>query len=171
MDTTNWDLIRFQYEVLGTSLTQLAQEHGLGLPMLEFAAKEWKPIPLAQQKALQFPDISSLEEISKEMVNKVREHTRIHSVLKQKFLGPKYIALEVLLLSKAQQVLAEMDVKDKQAANSLRTITAVLKDLLEQNSLLHVSSEREELEDGRQPTSWEVRIVDTTTEIDGPEEA
>ena len=161
MDTTNWDMIRFQYEILGESLKDLATEHNVTLPVLKFNAEEegWKPIPLAQQKALQFPDVSSMETITKEMVKQVKEHTRTASILKQKFLGPKYIALEALLLSKATQVLANLDVSDGRSANSLRTITAVLKDLLEQNSILHVDSEKEDLEVDRAPTEWKVTIV------------
>jgi hypothetical protein len=174
---TNWDLIKFQYEVLGESLEDLAAVHEVSPAVLKFNAESWKPIPLAQQKALQFPDLSSLEEITKEMAKQVREHARTASLLKQKFLGPKYIALEAMLLTQATTILSNIDPKDPRSANSVKTITSVLKELLEQNSILHVSSEKEDFEAGTGPTKWEISFVtpegehaEESTEEDGAEE-
>lgn len=159
----NWDLIRFQYEILGSPLEDLAREHEITLPVLRYNADTWEPIPLAQQKALQFPDVSSLEVITKEMTKQVKNHARAASVLKQRYLGPKYIALEALILSKATMAMTSLDVKDPRAANSIRTITSVMKELLEQNSILHVDSEKEDLGTDSAPTKWEVKFVDSET--------
>jgi len=173
MTETNWDMVKFQYEILGMSLEELSKEHDLSLPLLKFSAENWKPLPAAQQKVLQFPDTSSLEKITKDLTKQVREEVRTASVIKQRFLSKKYISLEIQLLTKANQVLANLDPKEKSAANSIRTITEVLRALLEQNSLLHVTSEREDFDEGGTPTKWEIVFVDAKDdkpEITGSEE-
>jgi hypothetical protein len=157
---TNWELIKFQYEILGSSVEDLAAEHEVSATVLEYNAKSWKRIPLAEQKALDIKDLTSLDSITKEVVQHVREQARASSLLKQKFLGPKYIALEAMLLTKANLVLASLDPKEKGAANSIKTISSVLKELLEQNYLLSADAEREELSDASAPTEWTIRIVE-----------
>jgi hypothetical protein len=157
---TNWELIKFQYEILGTSLEDLAVEHEVSPTVLKYNAASWKRIPLAEQKLLDFKDLSSVESITKEVVQHVRDQARASSLLKQKFLGPKYIALEALLLTKANAVLASLDPKEKGAANSIKTISSVLKELLEQNYLLSAEAEKEELGESAAPTEWKVTIVE-----------
>jgi hypothetical protein len=39
---TNWELIKFQYEILGSSVEDLAAEHEVSATVLEYNAKSWE---------------------------------------------------------------------------------------------------------------------------------
>jgi len=160
MSEINWELVKFQYEVLGMSLPDLASQYNLSLSHIELAAEDWVRIPLAERKALVIEDTSSMEKVTEQMLRQVREQARTSSILKQKHLGPKYMALEVMLLSKATEVLQNLDINDRNSATAVKTLTSVLKDLLEHNTLINAEGDKEEFGDGGGVNKWEITIVE-----------
>ena len=87
MSDTNWDLVKFKYEVLGITLEQLAAEYSESLAVLKFNSQTWKQIPLAKQEQINLEDISSLEDVLERLGDETATQTKAFSVLKQKFLG------------------------------------------------------------------------------------
>ena len=155
---TNWDLLKFKYEVLGASVESLAQEHQVSLPVLKFNSQNWTQIPLAKKKPLDLKGLSSLEEVLSELGNETSSQTKAFAILKQKFLGPKYVELETVLLHKAIKMASEIKENDPRGAQTLRSLATVLSDLLTHNPLL-VSGDAVE---GDGTKEWKVTFVDAS---------
>jgi len=160
MDEINWELVQFKYEVLGSSLETLAQEYHLSLPVLKFNSKDWKQIPLAQQQ-LGLEDISSLEDILTKLGDQTASQAKAFAILKQKFLGPKYVELETVLLHKAVQMASAIKEGDPLGHRTLRSLATVLADLLEQNPLLR---SMDDVDGNHNSREWKVTIVDAKEE-------
>ena len=92
--STNWELLKFKHEVLGFSIEQLAEEHSLSLPVLKYNSQSWKQLPLAEGNQLDLEGLTSLEDILHKLGTKTSSQTKAFAILKQKFLGPKYVELE-----------------------------------------------------------------------------
>jgi len=159
MQDTNWDLLKFKHEGLGASLADLAQEHNVSFPVLEFNAKNWKQIPLASKEPMELKDISSLEDVLLKLGSETSSQTKAFAILKQKFLGPKYVELETVLLHKAIEMAQELKSSDPRGANTLRALATVLSDLLERNPLLTATGDSEGDELARE---WKITVVDAT---------
>ncbi len=163
MQDTNWELVKFKYEVLGVAIADLAQEHNISLPVLEYNSKDWIQIPLARKEPLDLKDITSIEDVLMKLGNETASQTRAFAVLKQKFLGPKYVELETVILHKAIEMAAELKGSDPRGAATLRSLTTVLSDLLAQNPLLG-SAVEEGIGEGSK--EWKITFVDATKEKD-----
>lgn len=159
---TNWDLLKFKYEVLGISVEDLAQEHSLSPPLLKFNSKDWKQIPLASQTPLDLEGLTSLEDVLVKLGSETSSQTKAFAILKQKFLGPKYVELETVLLHKAIEMAGELKSSDPRAANILRSVASVLSDLLTHNPLL--APDNELLDDSTK--EWKITVVDSTERKD-----
>jgi len=153
---TNWELIQFKYEVLGISLEELAREYTLSLPVLKFNSKDWKQLPLALKEPLDLKDLTSLEDVLTKLGEETASQTKAFGVLKQKFLGPKYVELETVLLYKAIAMAQELKASDSRGASTLRSLANVLTDLLANNPLLAPNSEIEGTENSRE---WKIMVV------------
>lgn len=162
MQDTNWELLKFKHEVLGSSLQDLAQEHCVSFPVLEFNAKDWKQIPLASKEPMDLKDVTSIEDILSKLGSETSSQTKAFAILKQKFLGPKYVELETILLHKAIEMAHGVSSNDARGANTLRTLATVLSDLLERNPLLTVGGD---VEDATTAKEWKVTFVDTTNKV------
>jgi len=165
MQDTNWELLKFKYEVLGATLADLAQDHNVSFPVLEFNAKDWKQIPLALKESMDLKDIGSLEEVLSKLGEQTSTQTKAFAVLKQKFLGPKYVELETILLHKAIEMAGELKASDPRGANTLRSLATVLSDLLERNPLLTTSGEED---DNTAAREWKITVVDATDKMTSP---
>jgi hypothetical protein len=160
MEETNWELIQFKHEVLGYSLEELAREHSLSMPVLNFNAQQWKQIPLAKEK-LDLEDIASFEEILSKLGEHTERQSRAFSILKQKFLGPKYVELETVLLHKAIGYANNMNLNDPVGARTLQSLVNVLSDLLKHNPLVGGRVEEGELTESRE---WRIIVEDKQKE-------
>ena len=156
---TNWDLLKFKHEVLGSSIEALAHEHQVSLPVLQFNSKDWKQIPLASKELLDLKDITSLEDILLKLGSETSSQTKAFAILKQKFLGPKYVELETVLLHKAIEMAQEIKSNDPRAAQTLRSLATVLSDLIAHNPLLTTGDESDTDTLSRE---WKVTFVDAT---------
>jgi len=155
MSDTNWDLIQFKYEFLGFSLIDLAREHSVSFAVLEYNSKNWKQISLVQDNPVDMSDIKSLDDIIKKLSTQTLNQTQAFQILKQKFLGPKYIELETVLLHKAISIAANIKEDDPRSASTLKSLTETLVNLISQNPLLKSG----EVVSGEGDKIWEVRIV------------
>jgi len=162
MNDTNWELLKFKYEVLGVSIATLAQENAVSLPVLEFNSQNWNQIPLAKQTQLDLKDVTSLEDILTKLGTETASQTKAFAILKQKFLGPKYVELETVLLHKAIDIASNLNSDDPRSAATLRSLATVLGDLLDQNPLL-TPGDRVDEEEG-DVKEWRLTIVDAPTQ-------
>jgi len=156
MQDINWDLLKFKYEVLGISIKDLAMEHSVSEPVLKYNSQSWKRIPLASGTPLDLEGLTSLEDVLTKLGSETSSQTKAFAILKQKFLGPKYVELETVLLHKAIEMAQSLKSDDPRAAQVLRSLTTVLGDLLIQNPLLVSDA----LEKDESATEWKITVVD-----------
>lgn len=167
MQDTNWELLKFKYEVLGTSLDTLAEEHQVSPAVLKYNAQDWKQIPLASKEPLSLEDVKSIEDVLSRLGEETAAQTKAFSILKQKFLGPKYVELETVLLHKAIEMAAGLNTTDPRGAATLKNLASILTELLARNPLLSQGVE-EELGDSN-AREWKITVVDSRK--DGEEDA
>jgi hypothetical protein len=161
MQDTNWEIVKFKYEILGASLESLAEEHSLSLAVLQYNSKSWKQISLEQEELMDLEDIKSIEDVLVKLSKQTTDQTQAFLILKQKFLGPKFMELETVLLHKAISLASNINDKDPRAASVIKSLTEVLVNLIGQNPLLKSG---ESVSDGDGEKVWEVRIVETEKE-------
>lgn len=161
MQDINWSLIKFKYEFLGFSLEDLAAEHSISLAVLQYNSKDWKQISLEQEELVDLEGIKSIEDVLVKLSKQTTNQTQAFLILKQKFLGPKFMELETVLLHKAISLASNIDSKDPRAASTLKSITEVLVNLIGQNPLLKSG---EGVGGGDGEKVWEVRIVEAEKE-------
>jgi len=162
MQDTNWNLVQFKYEMLGYSLENLAREHNLSTAVLEYNAKSWKQISLEQDASIDMDSIKSIEDVLTKLNSQVINQTQAFQILKQKFLGSKYIELETILLQKAISLASNITDTDIKAASILKSLTETLTYLIAQNPLL--KSDVSSNDDKEEDKVWEVRFVGTKPE-------
>ena len=161
MHDINWELLKFKYEVLGVSIEDLASEHSVSGPVLKFNSQDCNQLSLASQQPLDLKDLTSLEDILLKLGSETASQTKAFGILKQKFLGPKYVELETVLLHKAIEMANALKSEDPRGAATLRSLSTVLHDLLEQNPLL---TPGEKTEDEKEATEWKITIVEAKEE-------
>ena len=158
MQDINWNLVQFKYEMLGYSLEDLAREHNISAAVLAYNAKSWKQISLEQNASIDMENIKSIEDVLTKLNSQVINQTQAFQILKQKFLGSKYIELETILLQKTISVASSIPDNDVKAASILKSLTETLTNLINQNPLLKTENfDNNEEED----KVWEVRFVES----------
>jgi hypothetical protein len=167
MQDTNWDLVQFKYEFLGFSLADLASEHSISPAVLEYNAKHWNQILLDQDNLVDLNEIKSIDDIISKLGKQTINQSEAFSIIKQKFLGPKFIELETILLHKAISIASNVDEKDPRSANTLKNIVEVLTSLLSQNPLL---GSKEDTSEGDGDKVWEIKIVNAPEPKSDPAE-
>jgi len=155
MQDINWDLVQFKYEFLGFSLADLANEHNISTAVLNYNAKGWKQISLDQDDLTSLDEIASLDDVLNKLGKQTISQTQAFSIIKQKFLGPKFIELESILLHKAVSVASNLDEKDTRSASTLKNLVDVLTNLISQNPLLKSG----DTEEGDGDKLWVVKVI------------
>jgi len=156
MQDTNWELIQFKYEFLGFSLKDLAREHSISLAVLEYNSKDWKPISLEQCDPVNMDSIKSIDDVLDKLSTQTLNQTQALSILKQKFLGSKYVEFETILLFKAIAIASNLAENETKSATTLRALTDILVNLLGQNPLLQSG----EIANREGDKVWEIKIVE-----------
>jgi len=156
MRDVNWELVKFKYEMLGYSLEDLAKEHSLSTAVLDYNSKSWKQISLEQDASIDIKSIESIEDVLTKLNSQVINQTQAFQILKQKFLGSKYIELEAILLQKTISIASHISDDDTKAASTLRSLTEVLTNLIGQNPLL----KSEGVDNIDRDKVWEIRVVE-----------
>jgi len=148
--TTNWDLVRIQYELFGTSVPQIAHDNDIPPQLVDLKIQEceWKRNKLAQE-SFDLATVDSLENITEELLEHIKERINVVSLLKQESLNPLYIKLEVKLLHKAIEIAEQMSATGDKAANQLRALTVALQNLLAQNRVLGIGQKTIEESDNK----------------------
>ena len=160
MQDINWDLVQFKYEFLGFSLESLANEYHISTAVLNYNAKNWKQISLEQGDLTSIDEIKSIDDVLTKLSKQTVSQTQAFSILKQKYLGPKFIELETILLYKAISIASNLKENDKGSANVLKNLVDVLTNLIDQNPMLNP----DDIEEGDSDKTWEVKIIHTTEE-------
>ena len=156
MQDVNWDMVQFKYEFLGFSLSDLVAEHNISSAVLNYNAKGWNQVELDQTDLIDMDEIKSISDILDKLGKQTVNQTQAFSIIKQKFLGPKFIELETILLHKAISIASNLDEKDNRSANTLRNLVEVLTSLLAQNPLL---GSKESPDEGDGDKVWEIQII------------
>lgn len=144
--STNWDIIKFKYEVMGLSLEAIAVDTGLDISLLRHNAKSWKQLSL-------------VEDDGDRALTAAERASKIHSILKTSHLGPKYVELEMILLYKAIEISNNLtDSADNSNIVALKNLTDVLANLLAQNpALAQVRKDSEAFLP--KENKWEINII------------
>lgn len=156
MQDTNWELIQFKYEFLGSSLEDLAREHSVSPTVLKYNSQNWNQISLEQSDPVDMKEVKSIDDVIAKLNTQVINQAQAFQIIKQKFLGPKYMELETALLYKAISIASNIDEDDPRAATVLKSLTDTLINLLSQNPLLKSG----ELGGGDGDKVWEIKIVE-----------
>lgn len=157
---TNWELIKFRYEVRGESLSSLAKTFGVSEDVVKFNAKKWKQVPFIKEAQLTFKDAKNLEDVMGILERAVRNDARVAVLIKQKFLTSKYIELETLILEKLGVLLESVeDTQDAQAAAAtLKSLSSTFAELLSKNRHLETMPVIDAESDGIDRT-WNVEVT------------
>lgn len=127
MKTTDWNLIKVQYELFGYSTEELAEEYNVPVRMVELAAEDhnWKRLPVADKvhnwKDLKTIDESTLDDISYRL--------KLLQTLKESALGPKYIILETAILNRAIEIMQNLNPQAESATDKLKMVSEILQNL------------------------------------------
>ena len=111
MSETNWAMVKRSYEVMHSSVAELASQYNISESVIEMAIEEngW------EHKADQSLNIE-------ETVDKLQQFNSFADI----DLAPKYIALEVLLVQKCKELLNSIE--GLEDTNELKAIANILKD-------------------------------------------
>lgn len=153
----DWSLVQFKYEVLGSSLEEIKEEYDLSEGHLAYVSKDWKVIPAAAKKKLEFADLSSLESLTDDIAGQISQEASLLQTLKQRSLLTKYLELENILLTKAITLAQELT-NEGTSVNRLSTLTGVLTNLLAHNPLL--SPKVDETSGEGEARDWTLTIVE-----------
>ena len=156
MYDVNWDMVQFKYEFLGFSLADLAAEHNISPAVLDYNAKGWNQIKLDQDDPIDLGEIKSIDDVLSKLSKQTISQTQAFSIIKQRFLGPKFIELETILLHKAISIASNLNEKDARSANTLKNLVEVLTNLLAQNPLL---GSKDNTDEGDSDKVWEIKII------------
>ena len=126
----DWNLVKVQYELFGAEVNDLAEAYQTSPRMIEYAVKEhkWERKPLAAA-ACNWDQLSDLSLVDDTLIDEVTKHLQVLHTLKLSALHPSYIALETAIVTKALMVVQGIAAEDPQAAEKLKSITAVLESL------------------------------------------
>lgn len=161
----NWELVQFKYEFLGFSLADLAVEHGISTAVLDYNAKGWNQIIFSEDDPVDMDEIKSIGDILSKLGKQTINQTQAFSIIKQKFLGPKFIELETILLHKAINIASNLNEKDARSANTLKNLVDVLTGLLAQNPLL---GSKDDPNEGDGDNVWEIKIINAPEPTEPP---
>ncbi len=126
----DWNLARVQYENFNIPLEDIAEEYGVSLSLVEYAAEKdkWERNDLAAalQKKLDVGDVdeSLLDEISGRIA--------MLQTVKSSALLTSYVSLEAALLSKCIKHVRSLDATNLASAPNLKVVAEVLKTLRDQ---------------------------------------
>lgn len=167
LSEVNWDLVKFQFEILGYSLEELQQEYEVSSAVMSYQARNWVQAPASKREQLQFTNLDSIEEMSNEVLAQITDEAIITSLIKQKHFLPKYLELENILLAKAIS-LAKTLQEERASVSALNTLASVLDSLLKHNPILKAQEVKNEDEGGvGSPTEWKVTVVRAAAQDSG----
>ena len=114
-------LMQIQYEVFGEDTKSLAKQYDTSPTMIDYIAEEkgWRRLPIAKS-AQEWTD-QPVGVVDDDLLAQVRHRMRILQTIKQNTLNPRYIAIESVMLSKLQTVIASIDETEPGAASRLKT--------------------------------------------------
>lgn len=111
----NIPLMQTQFEVLGESCEDIAENHGITVKMVEYAAEKYG----WERKNL---DPDTLQKVVTQQQSTMES---IH-VLRQSVLDPQYIKMEAAITHKAQEVIHAIEPQGAKATAKLKDLTDIL---------------------------------------------
>lgn len=136
--SVDWNLLKFQYEVLGFTIDQLAKENpSTTAGLIQDAAKEqrWEAgsidtlVPVIQNEDNNKNSLEQFTEAAKaQLIGS--------NLMKQKHLFPEFAKCEAILLSKISQAAISLDMNDEKAYTKISNLVKSLQGLLAHNQFL-----------------------------------
>lgn len=159
MQSIDWELMRFLYEVHGTTLESIAEDNGISLSMVEYVhdKQEWKQSPAA----LEVRNWSDLPTAEEDLLKAVQDKMTVSSLLKQCALNPRLQTLEAIVLNKAIQSVAMLDFEDIPAASivaSLQKLGDLVDKLKASNPAIQMCNRKQQAQE-LQDNSIKVQII------------
>lgn len=141
---TDWDLVRVQYELFGEDPTVIAEENDVSLSMVEYAIEDggWERLPMSSVSS-DIKDLTSLEEVTDDLLDAIKQKMSLHQVVKLSAFNPKYTALEAVILSKATEIAKSLNPDQPGAAQQLKTLTEVISSLQSKNQVALPSAQED----------------------------
>jgi hypothetical protein len=136
--TTDYEILRIQFEMFGQSLEQIAEEQGIPLSRLMYAAEAggWAQsnLPALPDRIDEAQDADSLQT---QLLEDIEERLNFQHLVKTSSLSPRYVGLEAIILSKALEFTKSLCVDQPQAVEKLQKLAKILNDLKEKNATIN----------------------------------
>ncbi len=136
----NWDLLKFKYEILGVGLPEIQAEYEISDSLMQYNSRNWHVVPASQRKSIKFTSIEDITSLTSDIAEQVRNEAEIISLVKQKFLFPKYVELEHILLTKAIAIANNMP-EETTSAGTISLLQGVLYEMLRHNPIINMDTE------------------------------
>jgi len=147
--TTDYEILRIQFEMFGQSLEEIAEEQGIPLSRLTYAAEAggW-----TQSNLPALPDrtseITKASEIQENLLEDIEDRLKFQHVVKTSSLSPRYVGLEALILNKALEFVKYLAPDQPQGVEKLQKLSTILNSLKEKNATINNNSGKDQAQDG-----------------------
>ena len=137
----NWNIVKFQYEMLGYTLIELMAEYDVSESVMKYQSRNWVQLPVSQREELNFIRTGDIDELTEDVVRQVRNETNLISLAKQKELFPLYVKLEHILLAKSVAIAQGLP-EDSSSISAIGNLLGTLHKLIEKNPIINPQPER-----------------------------
>lgn len=139
----DWNLLRYMYEVHGSTVEELAEENGTSEQMVKYVSEQqgWKQTQLAKS-ATDWTDVSDHRD--EDVIEEVQQRMSAVSLLRQIAVNPKLQAFETALLNKAIDATHFVDITMPNSADALCKLGDLLDKLKESNPALKALNKKSE---------------------------
>lgn len=127
-------MLRVMYEVFCESPQEIAQQLGVSKTIVEYAIEENGFTQTKLAKSAQEWKNAELKDTPEDMLTDIRRRLKAVHALKQSALDPKYIRIEVALLTKLQGIVENIQENEPGAAGRLRDVAATYASLREKSA-------------------------------------
>lgn len=143
MVTVDWELIKLQYEMFGSSLEEISADTAIPMARLEYAAAEgnWRQTTLPVVKT-DVQKIASLPtaEARENLLEEINERIGLQNIVKTSALAPQYASAEARILRKAVELIQSI-ADEANGPAKLKILTDVITMLKSQNPVLAPAKE------------------------------
>lgn len=127
-------MLRVMYEVFCESPQEIAEQLGVSRVLVEYAIEENGFVQTKLAKSVKEWRNVELKDTPDDMLVDVRRRLKAIHALKQSALDPKYLTIEVALLTKLQSIVENIDSSEPGAAGRLRDVAATYASLREKSA-------------------------------------
>lgn len=159
MQNIDWALMRFLFEVHGTSIEEIAADNDISESMVKYVhdKQEWCRSPAADEVR----NWTNMPESEDELTQVIQSKMAVSSLLKQCSLNPRLQILEANVLNKAIEAVAALDFEDTPTpavVASLQKLGDLVERLKASNPAIQMCNRKQEAQQ-IQDNSIKVQII------------